>query len=76
MATRADLRPAFALTPEQETTFAQYGPQDAVKATVAARILSGDPSARMPTAEQLAFVERLAREMGIPASRMFFQKGR
>lgn len=76
MSTRADLRPNFALTPEQEAAFTHYGPQDAVKATVAARILSGDPSARIPTVEQMAFVERLAREMGIPASRMFFKNGR
>lgn len=67
MKTRAGLRPDFALTPEQEAAFANYGPQEAVKATVAARILSGDPSALIPTAEQIAFVARLGREMGIPA---------
>ena len=65
MSKRTDLRPNFALTPEQEAAFANYGPQEAVKATVAARILSGDPSALIPTAEQTAFVKRLAREMGI-----------
>jgi hypothetical protein len=67
MSTRMDLRPSFALTPEQEAAFASYGPLECVKATVAARILSGDPSALTPTAEQIAFVLRLAREMGIPA---------
>lgn len=65
MLTRADLRPDFALTPEQKAAFAKYGPQEAIKATVAARILSGDPSALIPTAEQIDFVARLAREMGI-----------
>lgn len=67
MSTRPDLRPDFALTPEQEAAFTHYGPQEAVKATVAARILSGDPSSLIPTVEQMAFVQRLAREMGIPA---------
>ena len=67
MATHADLRPSFALTLEQEAAFANYGPPEFIKATVAARILSGDPSALIPTAEQIAFVLRLAREMGIPA---------
>lgn len=68
MLTRANLRPDFALTPEQEAAFANYGPQEAVKATVAARILSGDPSALIPTAEQIRFVVRLAREMGVQYS--------
>jgi hypothetical protein len=66
MATHGDLRPSFAPTPEQEAAFANYGPPEFIKATVAARILSGDPSALIPTAEQIAFVLRLAREMGIP----------
>ena len=62
---RKSFQPQFSLTSEQRTAFASYGPPEAVKATVAARILSGDPSALTPTAEQLAFVERLACEMGI-----------
>lgn len=70
MSTRVDLRPDFALTPEQEAAFVNYGPREAVKATVAARILSGDPSALIPTAEQTAFVMRLAREMGLPTIRL------
>ncbi len=76
MSTRADLRPDFALTPEQEAAFANYGPPEAVKATVAARVLSGDPSALIPTAEQMAFVVRLAREMGIPAHALAFAANR
>jgi hypothetical protein len=67
MATNVDLRPLFALTAEQEAAFVSYGPLESVKATVAARILSGDPSALTPTAAQIAFVLRLARKMGIPA---------
>jgi hypothetical protein len=67
MSTHADLRPDFALTPEQEAAFAQYGPPETVKATVAARLLSGDPSALQPTAEQQAFVTRLAQAMGLAA---------
>ena len=69
MLTRADLRPDFALTPEQEAAFANYGPREAVKATVAARILSGDPSALIPTTEQIAFAVRLGCEMGIQRDR-------
>ena len=67
MSTRLDLRPEFALTPEQEEAFKDYGPLDAIKTTLAARILSGDPSALLPTAEQIAFVARLAHEMGVSA---------
>ena len=65
MSMRMDLSPSFALTPEQEEAFANYGPPECIRATIAARILSGDPSALIPTAEQIAFVLRLAREMGI-----------
>jgi hypothetical protein len=54
----------------QETKAVQLhfmNPLECIKATIAARILSGDPSALTPTSEQIAFVLRLAREMGIPA---------
>lgn len=54
-----DLHPTFSLTPEQQEAFASYGPAEAQAATVAARILSGDPSALEPTPEQLEFVARL-----------------
>jgi len=58
--------PRFQLTPEQEAAFAQYSqdPQDRA-ATVAARILSGDPSALKPTAEQLEYVTKLRQFMGV-----------
>jgi hypothetical protein len=74
MSTHVDLRPSFALTLEQEAAFANYGPPECIKATVAARILSGDPSALTPTAEQITFVLRLARHMGIPADAFRFCK--
>ena len=58
--------PKFALTPEQETAFAKYShnPQDRAS-TIAARILSGDPSALKPTPEQLQYVQQLRQFMGI-----------
>jgi hypothetical protein len=58
--------PRFALTPEQEKAFAGYSenPLDRLS-TVAARILSNDPSALTPTAEQKEYVKRLRNFMGI-----------
>lgn len=58
--------PRFALTPEQESAFANYSqnPQDRA-ATIAARILSGDPSALKPTPDQLEYVKELRRFMGV-----------
>ncbi len=44
MSTHVNLRPSFALTPEHEAAFANYGPPEFIKATVAARILSGVPA--------------------------------
>lgn len=65
MSTKEQLLPDFNLTPEQSSAFANYGPLDAIRATVAARILSGDPSALVPTDAQIAFVHRLASAMGL-----------
>jgi hypothetical protein len=58
--------PEFKLTPEQEKAFAGYSanPVDRLS-TVAARILSNDPSALTPTAEQKEYVQRLRKFMGI-----------
>ena len=61
------MRPDFALTPEQigfldSTTYKQANQLDR-NATIAARILSGDPSAGKPTQEQLDFVEKLKQQM-------------
>lgn len=62
---RSGLCPTFALSAAQESFFANYGPTDSIKATIAARILSGDPSALEPTNEQLAFVRELKCRMGL-----------
>ena len=62
---RPNIRPEFALTDEQRAAFANYGSVEDIRATVAARILSGDPTGLEPTAEQIAFVRRLANEMGL-----------
>ena len=52
--------PQFDLTPEQEEAFKDYSSStEDRKATVAARILSGDPSALKPTPEQLDYVKKL-----------------
>ena len=55
--------PCFSLTPEQRRAFKHYGAAEDVRATIAARILTGDPSALSPTRQQLFFVERLRSAM-------------
>ena len=58
--------PRFALTPEQEKSFANYSTDPVDRAsTVAARILSNDPSALQPTPEQLNYVQQLRKFMGV-----------
>ena len=59
--------PNFELTEEQKkfldsTTYKGASPQDR-QATIAARIVSGDPSAGKPTKEQMQFVNRLRQTM-------------
>jgi hypothetical protein len=58
--------PNFNLTPEQQDAFASYGGGDpmAQRETVAARILSGDPSALNYTKEQAEYVAQLRQLMG------------
>jgi hypothetical protein len=58
--------PRFMLTPEQENAFSGYSsdPMDRLS-TVAARILSKDPSALKPTTEQMEYVDRLRNFMGV-----------
>ena len=63
---REGLVPDFRLTLAQASAFAIYGPIDAQRATIAARLLSGDPSALEPTAEQVEFVRSLRQLMKIP----------
>ncbi|MCI0352232.1 MAG: hypothetical protein L0Z53_22670, partial [Acidobacteriales bacterium] len=62
---RDGMRPTFSLTPEQADQFRTYGALQDVRETIAARLLSGDPSALNPTQEQCAFVEELRRLMGV-----------
>lgn len=58
--------PRFSLTPEQEKAFAAYSQNPVDRAsTVAARILSNDPSALAPTPEQLQYVQALRKFMGV-----------
>jgi soluble lytic murein transglycosylase len=58
-----EFEPKFKLTEEQEKYLNSNSYKNASdrdrKATIAARLLSGDPSAGKPTAEQLKFVEQL-----------------
>jgi hypothetical protein len=58
--------PNYELTPTQAEKFATYSkdPND-IKQTIAARILSGDPSAGDVTPEQQAYAARLKQFMGI-----------
>ena len=58
--------PRFTLTPEQEQAFSSYSADPLDRAsTVAARILSGDPSALKPTPEQQDYVQQLRKFMGV-----------
>jgi hypothetical protein len=62
---REEFSPAYGLTAAQEEAFKDYGPPDAIRATIAARMYSGDPSAGDTTEEQRAFVRELAQRMGV-----------
>lgn len=61
--------PNFELTPSQkaflDTTTYKDAPERERKSTIAARIVSGDPSAGEPTKQQLDFAEELKRALGI-----------
>ena len=58
--------PNYDLTPEQTEKFGSYS-QDLndIRQTIAARILSGDPSAGQPTQAQQEYVSRLRQFMGV-----------
>jgi hypothetical protein len=58
--------PNFELTPTQKEKFGSYSkdPND-IRQTIAARILSGDPSAGDATPEQQEYVSRLRQFMGV-----------
>lgn len=57
--------PSFYLTPEQSARFGSYGTPEDQRSTVAARILSGDPSAGQSTAQQDDYVRWLRDIMGL-----------
>ena len=57
------LRPAFALTEQQKQQFSTYGTEQDQRETIAARILSGDPSAGDITPEQRQFAKALSKAM-------------
>jgi hypothetical protein len=72
MRTNKNLKPNFNLTPEQEsnlkgTHYEKASPEDRMS-TIAARILSGDPSSGTPTKEQTDFVKNLKGAM-FPSSK-------
>ena len=59
--------PRYELTPEQQKAFSTYGTGniDDIRQTLAARLLSGDPSALTPTPEQQDYVKQLRQFMGV-----------
>ncbi len=56
-------RPKFKLTNQQKKTFKDYGDEQDIRETIAARILSGDESSGEATSEQKDYVESLRNEM-------------
>ena len=60
-------KPNYDLTPDQTEAFKTYGggDRDAIQQTIAARIFSGDPSAKTPTPAQLDYVNQLRKYMGV-----------
>jgi hypothetical protein len=58
--------PRFELTPEQLTRLGNYSKdENDIRQTIAARILSGDPSAGEATTDQLNYVQGLRKFMGV-----------
>ena len=58
--------PNYDLTPEQNEKFGSYSKDiNDIRQTIAARILSGDPSAGQPTPAQLEYVDKLRQFMGV-----------
>jgi hypothetical protein len=58
--------PNYDLTPEQTERFGSYSKDlNDIRQTIAARILSGDPSAGQPTPAQQEYVSRLRQFMGV-----------
>ena len=58
--------PRFELTPDQLSRLGNYSKdENDIRQTIAARILSGDPSAGQATPEQLNYVQGLRKFMGV-----------
>lgn len=58
--------PRFELTPDQMSRLGSYSKnEDDIRQTIAARILSGDPSAGQATPDQLNYVQGLRKFMGV-----------
>jgi type III secretory pathway component EscV len=58
--------PRYELTQQQMKQFENYSKSlDDIRQTIAARILSGDPSAGQATPEQTQYVQRLRQFMGV-----------
>lgn len=53
--------PSFSLTDAQKSKFKEYGSEDDIKSTIAARILSNDPSVSDATDQQIKYVNRFLR---------------
>lgn len=65
---RDNMRPSFAITPQQRgllagTTY-QGAPDQDVRETIAARLYSGDPSGGNPSEEQASFIAALRKALG------------
>jgi hypothetical protein len=60
---RRGVKPTFQITSEQAKAFAGYGDENSQRETIAARILSGDPSGLSPTPEQSEYVNSLRKRM-------------
>jgi len=69
MRTNLKYSPRFELTDQQksflDSNSYRNAPEDARKATIAARVLVGDPSAGIPSNEQTLFANELRRALGI-----------
>ncbi len=58
--------PRFDLTPDQLRTFHKYSKDiNDLQQTIAARLLSGDPSAGKATPQQMEYVQQLRQYMGV-----------
>ena len=56
-------RPKYKLTDAQRKTFKDYGEEQDIRETIAARIISGDESAGDFTPEQKEYADRVKNEM-------------